>query len=105
MQSAERNPDMQGGDTKTLRGALWVSSLLMGAATLCLGLLVIIGWHTGNRTLIQVQPQFVPMQYNTALGFVVCGVSLVLHCIGFRRSVVAAGCRCTSLRPSGASSG
>ena len=40
--------------------------------------MVIIGWYTGSRTLIQVLPQFVPMQYNTALGFVFSGAALLL---------------------------
>ncbi len=31
-----------------LRRILWLSSLLMGTATLCLGMVVIFGWHTGN---------------------------------------------------------
>ena len=69
------------GDTASpsseLKRILWVSSLTAGLATLLLGLLVIFGWHTGNRTLIQVFPSFVPMQYNTALGFVLCGAGLV----------------------------
>ena len=53
-------------------------SLALSAATLLLGLVVIVGWYTGNRTLIQVLPQFVPMQYNTALGFVLSGLALLL---------------------------
>jgi len=61
-----------------LQRSLWVASLAAGIATLGLGLLVIFGWHSGNRTLVQVMPGFVPMQYNTALGFVLCGAGLVL---------------------------
>jgi len=76
----------------TIRRSLWFSSLLMGTVTLCLGMVVIFGWHTGNRTLIQVLPQFVPMQYNTALGFIVCGLILVLHCVGWGRAASVAGC-------------
>ncbi|MCZ6855738.1 MAG: response regulator [Gammaproteobacteria bacterium] len=51
--------------------------LLLGIATMLLGLLVMYGWHSNNRTLVQLLPQFVPMQYNTALGFVLCGAGLV----------------------------
>ncbi len=57
---------------KTLFGASAVAAI----ATLLLGIVVLIGWYTGNRTLIQVMPTFVPMQFNTALGFVLCGLSL-----------------------------
>ncbi len=54
------------------------ASLVLAGGTLLLGVVVIFGWHAGNRTLVQVLPQFVPMQYNTALGFVLCGLGLLL---------------------------
>ena len=76
--------------TTNFRRMIWSCSLMMGTATLCLGMVVIFGWHSDNRTLIQVLPQFVPMQYNTALGFVVCGIGLVLHCLGLERSACVA---------------
>ncbi len=38
-------------------------------STFIVGLLVLIGWYTQNELLIQIRPTFVPMQYNTALGF------------------------------------
>jgi signal transduction histidine kinase len=55
-----------------------MASLGFGGATLLLGLVVIVGWYTGSRALIQVLPQFVPMQHNTALGFVLSGAALLL---------------------------
>jgi signal transduction histidine kinase/DNA-binding response OmpR family regulator len=48
----------------------WVISIL--------GFTVLFGWYTHNETLIQVSAAFVPMQYNTALGFVVSGLSFVM---------------------------
>ncbi len=42
------------------------------------GLAVILGWFSGNTTLIQILPTFAPMQFNTALGFVLIGLSLIL---------------------------
>ena len=59
------------------RKSLQACGGLTGIATVALGLVVIFGWHLGNRTLIQVLPQFVPIQYNTALGFVFSGLSPV----------------------------
>jgi signal transduction histidine kinase/DNA-binding response OmpR family regulator len=56
---------------------LYSASLVFAAASLLLGFAVLFGWHTGNRTLVQLLPQFVPMQYNTALGFVFCGAALL----------------------------
>ena len=45
------------GPTAGLR----VAGLAFGGATLLLGLVVIVGWYTGSRTLIQVLPQFVSL--------------------------------------------
>jgi signal transduction histidine kinase/CheY-like chemotaxis protein len=70
---------------------LRIASLVFGGATLLLGLVVIVGWYTGNRTLIQVLPQFVPMQYNTALGFVLSGAALLLLIVEHRRAAVVVG--------------
>ena len=70
---------------------LRIASLVFGSATLLLGLVVIVGWYTGNRTLIQVLPQFVPMQYNTALGFVLSGAALLLLILERGRAAVVVG--------------
>ncbi len=74
-----------------LRPFLTRCSNLAGILTLALGLVVIYGWHTRTLTLIQVLPTFVPMQYNTALGFVLCGVSLLLVGFGHQRWAVWSG--------------
>lgn len=66
-------------------------ALASAVATVLLGLLVIYGWYTRQLTLIQVLPQFVPMQYNTALGFVLCGASLMFHAISRPRWATWAG--------------
>jgi len=68
-----------------------VSVLGTGLATLLLGLVVIVGWYTHNRTLIQVLPEFVPMQYNTALGFILCGAGLMLLVVGRPGAAAVAG--------------
>ncbi|QIZ76717.1 response regulator [Ferrimonas lipolytica] len=48
-----------------------------GGLALLLGLTVIYGWHSNNSTLIQINDAFVAMQYNTALGFICCGIGLL----------------------------
>lgn len=48
--------------------------------------LVILGWHTDNQSLVQINPAFAPMQYNTALGFLLCGLGLIA--LSFNLSVV-----------------
>ncbi len=54
--------------------SLLISRLLSTA----LGLIVLAGWYTHSTTLIQVLPTFVPMQYNTALGFFLSGLGPIL---------------------------
>ena len=51
---------------------------ILGTVSLLLGIIVLIGWYTHNETLIQVNPHFVPMQYNTALGFALSGLAILL---------------------------
>jgi len=58
--------------TTLLKGLI----IFIGGLCVMLGLLVLIGWYTNNEQLIQVLPIFVPMQYNTALGFLLAGTGL-----------------------------
>lgn len=69
-------------------------AILAGWLTLLLGLVVIFGWYTGNETLVQVLPKFVPMQYNTALGFIFCGAGLLLRIFGKNLPAIIAGAVC-----------
>ena len=67
------------------------ASLPMALITVALGLIVVYGWHTENHTLVQVLPTFVPMQYNTALGFILSGSALLLIVSGWGRAASIAG--------------
>ncbi|MEO5377039.1 MAG: ATP-binding protein [Magnetococcus sp. DMHC-6] len=51
--------------------------LVNGLIVVLLGVLVLFGWYTHNLLLIQVYPNLVPMQYNTAFGFIFCGSALI----------------------------
>jgi len=86
--------DSSGPDTlgaKTPGAWLNAVAISAGALTALLGVVVIFGWHTGNTNLVQVLPTFVPMQYNTALGFVLCGFGLLFTLFGKSRFAVVAG--------------
>ncbi|MFT7237754.1 MAG: two-component sensor histidine kinase [Cyclobacteriaceae bacterium] len=48
------------------------------AIPLLIGLVVLYGWYTKNSVLIQVNPIFAPMQFNTALSFVLSAFGLLL---------------------------
>jgi signal transduction histidine kinase/DNA-binding response OmpR family regulator len=49
------------------------------------GLTVITGWYAHWTVVIQIAPSFPPMQYNTALGFVLCGSGSALLMSGRSR--------------------
>lgn len=51
---------------------------LLGVIVALLGALIMSGWYVHSIPLIQIHPSFVPMQFNTALGFLLSGISLLL---------------------------
>lgn len=63
---------------------LSLAMLISGLFSLLLGLTVIIGWYTKNSLLIQLSPHFVPMQFNTALCFMLSGLTTILLFFGQR---------------------
>jgi len=60
-------------------------------AALLLGTVVLFGWYTHDASLIQVNPAFVPMQYNTALGFALAGLGLLAMLISRSRIAMLFG--------------
>jgi len=69
----------------------WNLSFLTGAVSLLLGAIVLMGWYTHNVNLIQVNPAFVPMQYNTALGFFLAGLALIASLLSQTRLAMSLG--------------
>ena len=61
------------------------------ALSLCLGLTVLVGWHTHNLALFRVHPSFVAMSYITALGFFLCGATLFFVLRGLSRPALVGG--------------
>src|SRR5215831_21140976 len=59
--------------------------LVTGGFAVVLGLLVLLGWHTHSVDLLQVVPTFAPMQYNAALGLLLCGSGLLALVGGWGR--------------------
>jgi PAS domain S-box-containing protein len=62
-----------------------------GASVAVLGGLVIAGWLTVAVALIQILPGMPPMQYNTALGFMICGAALLAATLDLRRPTALLG--------------
>lgn len=51
-------------------------AIFFASLALLLGAVVLVGWYAKIPALIQILPTLVPMQYNTALAFLLVGVSL-----------------------------
>lgn len=64
---------------------------LTGITSFFLGALVLLGWYTNNANLIQINPAFVPMQFNTALSFSFSGLGLLTLHFSYRRFVNITG--------------
>jgi signal transduction histidine kinase/CheY-like chemotaxis protein len=65
--------------------------VIVGAFSIFLGAIVLFGWYSHNLSLIQVSTAFVPMQYNTALFFIICGAGLIAACFSYTRTAMACG--------------
>jgi PAS domain S-box-containing protein len=73
------------------QGSAALVAAASGASVAALGGLVVAGWLTVAVALIQVVPGFPPMQYNTALGFMICGAALLSAALGLRRPTALLG--------------
>jgi hypothetical protein len=63
---------------------------IAGGAIAALGLVVMAGWHLQSATVLQLRSTFAPMQYNTALSFLLCGTALLALTYSWSR--LAAAC-------------
>jgi sensor domain CHASE-containing protein len=55
----------------------WQKAILATSfVSLALGLFVLIGWHARIAAFVQMHPDLAPMQYNTALCFILSGAAL-----------------------------
>ncbi|MCP4711760.1 MAG: PAS domain S-box protein, partial [Planctomycetes bacterium] len=54
-----------------------IGLITAGGLSSALGLVVLVGWYTHSVALIQIHPTLVPMQYNTATGFLLSGLMLL----------------------------
>lgn len=77
----------------------WLSrgSTLSGIFSVLLGSTVLVGWYSGTEILIQIRPEFAPMQYNTAFGFLLFGLALLGTISGKTRLALVSGSLVASL--------
>ncbi len=67
-----------------------VTVLVAGTFLAVLGLLVVVGWVVRIPTLIRIDPSWVPMHFNTALGMILIGIAFIAAWSEWRRTAVAA---------------
>ncbi|MDX2109077.1 MAG: response regulator [Verrucomicrobiota bacterium] len=77
----DANPIMQGALNAYPRN----TALFAGLVSSVLGFAVVVGWSAKIEWLLQLQPQWAPMQYNTALCFIMAGVALLSQLTGRTR--------------------
>lgn len=70
---------------------------LLGASVAFLGGMVLISWYLYTLELVTLPTLWVPMQYNTAVGFVLTGLAVVAHCVGRRRTALVCGAMAAGL--------
>ncbi len=56
-------------------------SIFCGIISLLVGIIVLFGWFSHNANFIQILPNLVPMQFNTALGFLFFGIGALAFSI------------------------
>lgn len=78
---------------KTGSGPVWQKPCVacIAALLMLLGLTVMVGWHTHSTLLIQIDPNYVPMQYNTAAGFLLSGAGLLAMVLGSTNTAMVSG--------------
>lgn len=76
---------------KLALNTLGALTLAVGVLLVALGATVLTGWHSGLAGLVQVRPEWVPVQYNTALAFVLSGGALLLFMIRWNHAATGLG--------------
>ncbi len=84
------------GHRDVVRGN-YSSAVLLGAAVAFLGGAFLFNWYLNELRQMMPSGGFVPMQYNTALGFVITGLAVVAHCLGRPRVAFVAGAAAAGL--------
>ena len=66
---------------------LKVTILIIGEVSIVFGLIAVAGSYTQNVNLLKVVAPIFSMEYNAALGFILCGLGLLS--IGFNKPRIA----------------
>ena len=71
----------------------WINLVLLvaGATSGAMGLVVLVGSYTQSVRVLGLLQAFAPMQYNAALGFILCGTGLLSLAFGRSRLAIISG--------------
>jgi PAS domain S-box-containing protein len=83
-------PEPVSGDRRLFLPLWDIVTPVILATIMLVGIGVIAGWHLRLRPLVQVLPNTIPMQYNTALCFLVLGTSSLALMMSWSHSRLAA---------------
>lgn len=75
-QASSSNAQYDQDDQETVADTLFIMHRVLASLVFLLGATVIIGWYIGDTSIIQLAPNFAPMQYNTALGFILASIGV-----------------------------
>jgi PAS domain S-box-containing protein len=70
---------------------------VVGGLVVAVAGVVMAGWRLGIPALVQIRPEFAPMQFNTALGFLLLGIGLVCAARGWGVTRRVVGCLAAAL--------
>ncbi|MFC3050588.1 response regulator [Kordiimonas pumila] len=70
--------------------ALTYFPFIIGCYAVLLSMMVMAGWYTHTIALIQIMPTWAPMQFNTALGFLLVGAGLIATVLNQQKVAVGA---------------
>ena len=69
-----------GPATPRIPPAAWNLARTSGLFAAAAGLLTLAGWTFEVETFVRIRPDLAPMKPNTAIGLLLCGLALLMHC-------------------------
>ncbi len=88
-------------DSRGASVALPVGNLVLARAfavmVAVVGSVVMLAWKFDWRLILQITPNYVPMQFNTAAGFALAGVTMMIMLNGWSKTAALGGIACVAI--------
>src|ERR1051326_7004356 len=82
-------PAMEASNRAPSRSWMRAGASACAAVAAAIAIMALLGWNLGYETLMALEPGFIPVQYNTAIAFLCCSLSLLVLSEGGRRWLAA----------------